>query len=181
MKILKGCLMTIIAFALIFVVGYYFYKSNVISNLESLRKNVEVNWGQYAENINSRNKKIVLENKKSDSLQYYIKSSENTGKGKFSREFEYLEYKINEKIMSEKIKNEFNQILNSNVDAYNQSVRVYNVYRLTFPNSLIARKTKFPKNFEYFDIIKYGIQNQNPKEKRQNVDNWIMYGGKYSE
>ena len=171
--------MTIIAFVAIIVVAYFFYKSNVISNLESSSKNVEAEWKKYSEIINLRNKKLILENIKNDSLEYYLKSSENIEKKKFSREFEYIEYKINEILMSKNIETDFNDKLNSNIETYNQSVREYNVYRVTFPNSLIARKTNYPKNFEYFDIIKYGIENQNPKEKRRKIDNWIKNGGKH--
>ena len=181
MKIFKGCLIIIIAFFLILVVGFYFYKNNVISTLESSSKNVELSWKKYAENTNLRNKKIILKNIKNDSLGYYIKNSSNINKEKFSKEFEYVEYKINELLMSENIENDFNEILNSNLDVYNQSVRRYNYYRATFPNSLIARKTKYPRHFDYFNIIKYGIQNQNPKIKRQKVDNWIENGGEYPE
>ena len=65
--------------------------------------------------------------------------------------------------MFENIETDFNEKLNSNVDVYNQSVREYNVYRVTFPNSLIARKMDYPKSFKYFDIIRYGIENENPK------------------
>ena len=171
--------MTIIAFVLIFMVGYFFYKNSVISNLENSSKNVEDNWKKYSENITLRNKKFILENIKNDSLQYYLKSSENIDKKKFSREFEYIEYKINENLMSENIETDFNEKLNSNVDVYNQSVREYNLYRATFPNFIIARKTKYPKSFDYFDIIKYGIENQNPREKRQKIDYWIKNGGKH--
>ena len=179
MKILKGCLITIIVFVSICTVGYFFYRNSVISNLESSSKNVEENWKKYTENINSRNKKLILETIRNDSLQYYLKASENTEKKEFSREFEYIEYKINENLMSENIETDFNEKLNSNVDVYNQSVREYNVYRVTFPNSLIARKTDYPKSFKYFDIIRYGIENQNPKEKRLKIDNWIKNGGKH--
>ncbi|MTH14271.1 hypothetical protein [Flavobacterium sp. LC2016-01] len=181
MKILKGCLITIIAFILMCIVAYYFYRNNVISNLESSSKNVEENWKKYTENINLRNKELILETINDDSLQHYLKMSKDIKKEEFSRDFEYIEYKINEKLMSENIENEFNEKLNSNVDAYNQSVRAYNVYRVTFPNSLIARKTNYPKKFKYFDIIRYGIENQNPKEKRQKIDHWIKNGGKYPE
>lgn len=181
MKTLKGCLMTIVTFLLIVVVGYYFYKSNVISSLESSSKNVELNWKKYAKNTSLRNEKLILKNIKNDSLQYYIKSSNTINKENFSREFEYAEYKINELLMSENIENDFDEILNSNLDTYNQSVREYNGYRVIFPNSLIARKAKYPKYFDYFDKIKYGIQNQNPKIKRQKIDNWIENGGKYPE
>jgi len=181
MKILKGCLITIIAFVLICTVGYYFYKNSVISNLESSSKNVAENWKKYTENINLRNNKLILETIKNDTLQHYLKISKNIEKREFSREFEYIEYKINENLISDTIETDFSEKLNSNVDVYNQSVREYNVYRLTFPNSLIARKTDYPKSFKYFDIIRYGIENQNPKEKRRKVDNWIKNGGKRPE
>jgi len=163
MKILKGCLTTIIAFVLICAVGYCFYRNNVISNLENSSKNVEENWGKYIENINLRNKKLILETIKNDTLQHYLKLSKDIEKKEFSREFEYIEYKINENLMFENIETDFNEKLNSNVDVYNQSVREYNVYRVTFPNSLIARKMDYPKSFKYFDIIRYGIENENPK------------------
>ena len=181
MKILKGCLITIIAFVLVFIVGYFFYKSNVISNLEKSSKNVEDNWEKYSENINLRNKKLILENIKNDSLQYYLKSSQNIEKKKFSREFEFIEYKINENLNSENVQTDFNAELNSNIETYNQSAREYNFYRMNFPNFLIARETKYQKSFDYFDIIKYGSENQNPKEKRRKKDNWIKNGGKYPE
>ena len=179
MKILKGCLITIIAFVLICTVGYYFYRNSVISNLESSSKNVEENWKKYTENTNLRNKKLILETIKNDTLQHYLKISNDIEKKEFSREFEYIEYKININLMSENIATDFNEKLNSNVDVYNQSVREYNSYRVTFPNSLIARKTNYPKSFKYFDIIRYGIENENPKEKRQKVDNWIKNGGRH--
>lgn len=181
MKILKGCLITIIAFVLICAVGYFFYKNSMISNLESSSKNVKENWEKYTENINLRNKKLILETIKNDTLQHYLKISKNIEKKEFSREFEYIEYKINENLMSQNIETDFNEKLNSAVEVYNQSVREYNIYRGTFPNFLIARKTNYPKSFKYFDIIKYGIENQNPKEKRQKIDNWIKNGGKYPE
>ena len=179
MKILKGCLITIIAFVLICTVGYYFYRNSVISNLESSSKNVEENWKKYTENTNLRNKKLILETIKNDTLQHYLKISNDIEKKEFSREFEYIEYKININLMSENIATDFNEKLNSNVDVYNQSVREYNSYRVTFPNSLIARKTDYPKSFKYSDIIRYGIENENPKEKRQKVDNWIKNGGRH--
>ena len=91
MKILKGCLITIIGFVLICVVGYYFYRNSVISNLESSSKNVEENWKKYIENINLRNEKLILETIKNDTLQHYLKTSKDIEKKEFSREFEYIE------------------------------------------------------------------------------------------
>lgn len=181
MKIFKGCLIVIIVFAIICTVGYCFYRNSVISNLENSSKNVEENWKKYTETINLRNKKLTLERIKNDTLQHYLKISKGIEKKEFSREFEYVEYKINENLMSENIETDFSEILNSNIDVYNQSVREYNVYRVTFPNSLIARKTNYPKSFKYFDIVRYGIENQDPKEKRRKVDNWIKNGEKHPE
>jgi len=80
MKISKGCLITIIAFVLICAVGYYFYRNSVISNLENSSKNVEENWGKYIENINLRNKKLILETIKNDTLQHYLKLSKDIEK-----------------------------------------------------------------------------------------------------
>ncbi|MBG6188448.1 hypothetical protein [Flavobacterium sp. CAN_S2] len=119
MKILKGCLVTVIGFVLICLVCYCFYKDSVISNLESSSKNVEENWKKYTENINLRNEKLILETIKNDTLQYYLKASMDIDKKEFSREFEYIEYKINEKLMSENIETDFNEKLNTNVDVYN--------------------------------------------------------------
>ena len=177
MKILKGCLITIIAFILVCIVFYFFYKRSVISNLESSSKKVEVHWKKYVDNVTSRNKILLQRNIKNDSLLYYLKRSENIEKNEFSKEFEYIEYKINENLMSENIDIDFDEKLNSNIFVYNQYVREYNTYRIKLPNSLIARKTKFPKKFIYFDIIRYGVKNQNPKEKRKKIDHWIKYGG----
>jgi len=83
MKILKGCLITIIAFVLICTVGYYFYRNSVISNLESSSKNVEENWKKYTENINLRTRKLILETIKNDTLQHYLKISNGMKKRNF--------------------------------------------------------------------------------------------------
>ncbi|MCG2611995.1 LemA family protein [Flavobacterium sp. SM15] len=179
MRILKGCLVTILLFIIICLIGFSLYKSSVISHLESSSKNVENNWDKYIGIINQRNKSLFEKNIKSDSLLYFLKSSQKSNKIKFSREFEYFEYKINENLMSQKISNEFSEALNLSISNYNHSVREYNTYRGIFPNFIIAKRAKYPKFFHYFDIIKYGIENQNPIEKRKKVDDWIKNGEEF--
>jgi lipopolysaccharide export LptBFGC system permease protein LptF len=181
MKYLRGCLVIFIGFILIFTVIYFFYKSNVISSLETRSKKVELNWKNYVESIKSRNVKLKKRNIQNDSLIYFINISEKSKSDKFTVEFEFNEYEINQNLMIENSRNEFNDVLNKNIEIYNQSVREYNTYRGIFPNFIIAKKANFPKYFDYFDIIKYGIENQNPKIKRKKVEDWIKNGGDFPE
>ncbi|MNE96721.1 LemA family protein [compost metagenome] len=82
--------------------------------------------------------------------------------------------------MSDSLVSDLNDKINFSLDNYNQTVRVYNVYRITFPNSLIARKTQFSKNFNYFDY-RYGVGNEKKMIKKRKVENWIKNGGPYPE
>ncbi|MBF0694889.1 MAG: LemA family protein [Flavobacterium sp.] len=176
MKIVKGCLIIITAFLVILVVLFFVYRNSVISSLENLSADAKSNWEAYIGTIDIRNQQLLRANIKEDSLRQYLNKSIEISKVEFSRDFEFLEYKINREAMNQNIKLEIEDKLNSSVDLYNQSVRSYNVHRSTFPNSLIARKLNFPKNFKYFDIVRYGVENENPTIKRAKIDHWIKYG-----
>lgn len=179
MKYLKGCLIIFLAFILTLVVIYFLYKNNVISNLETRSKEVEANWKYYAESVKSRNTKLKQRKILNDSLTYFLNISEKSIPNEFNTEFEFIEYKINQNLMIENSGNEFDNKLNQNIEKYNQSVREYNTYRGIFPNFIIAKRSKFPKSFSYFDIIKYGIENQNPKTRRKKIEDWIKNGGDF--
>ncbi len=153
MKFLKGCLITFIIFIGICIIGWFSFKSNVLENLESLSGKVKDNWEKYTENIIERNAEFALQQAKNDSLKYYLKNSNELIKSKeYSKELELNEYKLNRILMVNSLKSNLNEKLNLSLDNYNQAVKEYNVYRVTFPNSLIARKTKFQKfyNFELY-------------------------------
>jgi hypothetical protein len=181
MKYFKGCLMTLIVFFVICIIGYLIFKNHVLSNLESLKVNVEMNWNKYTENLKERNAELSHHSFKNDSIKYYLES-----KGKFislsecSQKLEFNEYKINQLLMSENIESELNKKMNSNLDNYNQTVREFNVYRITFPNFLITRRTKFRDDYKYFDI-RYGVNNEKIMIKKIKVENWIKNGGAYPE
>ncbi len=179
MKYLKGCLIIFFGFVLTFVVIYFLYENSVISDLETRSKEVELNWKDYAESIKNRNAKLKQINILNDSLTYFINISEKSIPNEFNTEFEFTEYKINQNLMIENSGKEFDDKLNQNIKKYNQSVREYNTYRGIFPNFIIAKRAKFPKSFGYFDIIKYGIENQNPKIRRKKIEDWIKNGGDY--
>jgi lipopolysaccharide export LptBFGC system permease protein LptF len=115
MKYLKGCLVIFSGFVLTFVVIYFLYKNNVISNLETRSKEVELNWKNYVESIKSRNAKLKQRNILNDSLTYFINISEKSTSNEFSTEFEFIEYKINQNLMIENNGKEFDYKLNQNV------------------------------------------------------------------
>ena len=181
MKFFKGCLMTIIISFVICVIGYLIFKNHVIANLGSLKSNVELNWNKYVEDIKERNAEFSQQSFKNDSIRYYLEN-----KGKFisltecSIELEFNEYKINQFVMTDGLVSDLNNKLNSNLNNYNQAVREYNVYRVTFPNFLIARKTRFRNHFNYFDI-RYGVNNDKIMIKKKKVENWIKNGGAFPE
>jgi len=181
MKYFKGCLMTLIVLIVICVIGYLIFKNSVISNLGSLKNNVEMNWNKYTDNLKKRNADLSKQGFKNDSIRYYMES-----KGKYislsecSKELEFNEYKINQFIIYDSLERDLNDKMNSNLEIYNQAVREYNVYRTTFPNFLIARKNKFHSDFNYFDI-RYGVNNEKIMIKKKKLENWIKNGGPYPE
>lgn len=177
MKFLKGCLITFIIFTGISIIGWFLFKNNVLENLESLSGKVKDNWGKYSENITERNAEFAREETKSDSLKYYLGNSDELIQSKeYSKELELNEYKLNRILMGDGLKSNLNEKLNLSLDNYNQAVKEYNVYRVTFPNSLIARKTKFPKFYKYFDV-RYGIENEKTMARKKERENWIKNGG----
>ncbi len=82
--------------------------------------------------------------------------------------------------MADSLFSKLNDKINLSLDNYNYTVREYNTYRVTFPNSLVARKTKFPKYFNYFDY-RYGVDNEKKFIKKRKVENWIKNGGPFPE
>ena len=82
--------------------------------------------------------------------------------------------------MSDSLNSTLNEKINLSLDNYNQNVREYNTYRVRFPNSIIARKTDFPKYFNYFDY-RYGVDNESKMIRKKKVENWIINGGTYPE
>lgn len=180
MKFLKGCLATLIIFIGICVIGYLSFKNNVMNNFESLNSNVKQNWTKYVENLKERNAELTLQNFKNDSLKYYWNKAKSISLSECSKELEFNEYKINQFVMSDSLVSNLNDKINFSLDNYNQTARVYNVYRITFPNSIIVRKTQFSKNFNYFDY-RYGVDNEKKMIKKRKVENWIKNGGPYPE
>ncbi|MDD4968557.1 MAG: hypothetical protein PHT07_03915 [Paludibacter sp.] len=181
MKFIKGCLMSLIVLFVICIIGYFIFKNHVIKNLGSLKNNVELNWNKCVENLKERNAELSQYGFKNDSIKYYLES-----KGKIislsecSEELEFNEYKVNQFVMSDGLVSDVNNKLNSNLNNYNQAVREYNLYRVTFPILLIARKTKFHRYYNYFDI-RYGVNNDKIMIKKRKMENWVKNGGTFPE
>ena len=180
MKFLKGCLATLLIFIGVCFIGYLLLKNSVINNLESLNSNVKQSWTNYSENLKERNTELSQQNFKSDSLKFYWNKAKSITLSECSKELEFNEYKINQCVMLDSLNSKLNERINLSLDNYNQSVREYNTYRVRFPNSIIARKTDFPKDFNYFDY-RYGIDNESKMITKKKVGNWIENGGPYPE
>jgi hypothetical protein len=180
MKFLKGCLVTLIVFTGLFLVGYLLFKNSVINNLESLNNNVKHNWIKYTDNLKQRNAEFTVQNFKNDSLKFYWNKAKSISLSECSKELEFNEYKINQFLISDSLNSSLNDKINLSLDNYNITVREYNLYRVTFPNSLVARKTKFPRDFNYFDY-RYGVDNEMKFIEKEKVENWIKNGGPYPE
>ena len=179
MKFLKGCLITLILFIVVCVIGWLFLENSITGNLSSLNQNVEKNWKEYVANLKERDAEFTQQKIKNDSLKYYLESSKRIINSKdYLEELELNEYKFNKIAMSNSLKSNLNEKLNSNLDNYNQAVREYNVYRIRFPNSIIARRMNFRKAYKYFDI-RYGIENEKVMTRKKEVENWIKNGGEY--
>ena len=180
MKFLKGCLITLMIFIGVCVFGYFLFKNNVVDNLEGLRSQVNQEWNKYAESLKERNAELSLQNFKNDSLKYYWNKAKSISLNECTKELEFNEYKINQFAMADSLVSNSDDKVNSSLDKYNQTVREYNLYRIRFPNSLIAKQAGFPKNFKYFDY-KYGVDNQKEMIRKEKVKNWIKNGGQYPE
>ena len=180
MKFLKGCLITLMIFIGISFIGYLLFKNSVINNLESSNSNVKQSWTNYTENLKERNAELSKQNFKNDSLKFYWNKAKSIALTECSKELEFNEYKINQFVMSDSLNSTLNEKINLSLDNYNQNVREYNTYRVRFPNSIIARKTDFPKYFNYFDY-RYGVDNESKMIRKKKVENWIINGGTYPE
>jgi hypothetical protein len=179
MKLLKGCLITLIFFIVVCVIGWLFFENNVSGNLASLNQNVEKNWENYVANLKERNSEFTQQKIEIDSLKFYSESSIRIINSKdYLKELELNEYKFNKIAMSNSFKSNLNDKLNSSLDNYNQAVREYNFYRIRFPNSIIARRMNFRESYKYFDI-RYGVENEKVMARKREVENWIENGGEY--
>ncbi|MBB2145416.1 hypothetical protein GM921_07970 [Pedobacter sp. LMG 31464] len=177
MKYIKGCLITLIIFVGICAAAWFLFRRNTKENLEILSKKVEQNWGKYVENIRERNTELAKQETKSDSLKYYLESSKKFSYStEYSNKIELNEYKLNKILMSDSLKSNLNDKLNLSLDNYDQSVKEYNIYRVTFPNSIIARKSKFRRNYKYF-VVRYGIENEKAMIRKKEMENWVKNGG----
>ena len=180
MKYFKGCLLTLILFIITLVIVYFLFKHNVLNNLEHLNNNAESNWNIYTENLKKRNTELSQQNFKNDSLKYFWNKAKSISTTKCSKELEYNEYKINQFTMSANLISNLNDKINLSLDNYNQAVREYNQYRVRFPNVIIAKKTNFPKDFNFF-VYRYGIDNEKEMIRQKKIDNWIENGGELIE
>lgn len=176
MKFLKGCLITLIIFIGVCMIGWFLYKNSVLNNLESYNNDAKQHWNKYAENLKKRNTELSQQNFKSDSLKYYWNKAKSITVSECSEELEFNEYKISQFVMSDSLVSNVDDEINLNLDNYNQTVRAYNEYRLVFPNSLIARKTQFPKYLKYFDY-RYGVNNENEMIRKKKMKDWVKNGG----
>jgi len=180
MKFIKGCFITLLLFIAIFFGGYFFFKNNVVNNLEVLNNDVNQKWREYTNVLKERNIQLSKQNAQNDSLKYYLEKGKSISLSKCSKELEFNEYKINKFVINDYIHSDLNSKINLKLDAYNQYVRSYNIYRITFPNSLIASKYNFPKKFIYFDI-RYGVDNENTMLKKKKREDWVKNGDPYPE
>lgn len=176
MKFLKSCLITLIIFIGVCVVGFLLLKNRVLNNLESYNNDAKQNWSKYAGNLKTRNLKLIQHNFKSDSLKYYCNEAKSISVSECSEELEFNEYKINQFEMSDSLVSNGDAEINLNLDNYNQTVRAYNEYRHIFPNFLVARKTQFPKYLIYFDY-RYGVDNENAMIRKKRMKDWVKNGG----
>lgn len=179
MKFVKGCLITFILFVVIFITGWFFLENNVSKNLAILNQNVEKNWENYIVSLKERNTEFSQQKIENDSLKCYLENSKRIINSKdYLEELELNEYKFNRIAMSKSLKSNLNEKLNLQLENYNKAVREYNVYRIRFPNYIVARRMNFRKAYEYFDI-RYGFENEKVMTRKKEVKNWIKNGGEY--
>jgi hypothetical protein len=175
MKYIKGCLIALILFIVSLVIIYFLFKNSVVNNLEIYSNNVKQNWSKYVENLKARNVELAQQNFKNDSLNYYWNKAKSISASHCSEELEFNEYKINQFVLSDSLVTNVNDKINLSLDNYNESVRAYNVYAITFPNFFILKKTQFPQNFKYFDY-RYGVDNTEAKNKKGKLPDWMKEG-----
>lgn len=60
------------------------------------------------------------------------------------------------------------------------SEATYNSYRITFPNSLFAKKTQLRKLFKYFEY-NYEVNNEKMMLKKKENKDWVKNGRDFLE
>lgn len=179
MKFLKSCLITLILFSSISFIGWLLFKNSFERQLTKLNQNVEQNWGKYISNLKERTNEFARQKIENDSVKYYLQSSSKIINSKDNiRDLELNEYKLNKIFITKSIKSNLNDKLNLNLENYNKAAKEYNLYRVRFPNSIIARRKNFRHSFKYFEI-RYGIDNEKVMSRKKKTENWVKNGGKY--
>lgn len=177
MKFIKSCLSVLIIIFGICIAVWFIFQQNTKKNLKKLSKNVEQNWGEYVENLRKRNIEFASEETIGDSIKYYLENSKKFISSKeYSNELEFNEYHLNKFLISDSLKSTFNDKLNLSLESYNQAVKEYNVYRITFPNSIFSRKSNFRRNYKYF-VVRYGVDNEKAMVRKKEMENWVKNGG----
>ncbi len=180
MKLLKGSLITFLLLVIFSIFGYSVYENKVLNELQNLNDDVNQKWNSYANLLKERNSYLFKENFQNDSLKYYLKKSRSINATAYSKELEYNEYKVNKFTIIDSALTETNNSLNSSINKYNEAARIYNFYKIRFPNFLIAKKTKFNKRLRYFEI-QYGVSNEEIMIKKKKREGWIKNGGDFPE
>jgi hypothetical protein len=172
MKIIKGCLITLSIFCVVFVLLFWFYKNNTIERFDSLSSEVSIQWEKTAKLIAKKNDQLKLESKISDSLKFYIQEFEMKKNLKFcDSNFIDIEYNINRLALKDSANQNYINELNQNLIKYNSLVRNYNTQKATFPNFILLRKSGLKSHFLYFEN-EYGTENESPKQKRRKTREW---------
>ena len=167
MKYLKCCLISLIIIVGICIIGWLSFENNITGNLADLNRKAEEDWEKYVANLKLRNSEFTQQKIKNDSIEYYLKTSKSIINSKdYITELELNEYKLNKFLLIDSINSNLNDKLNSILDNYNESVRDYHVYRVQFPNSIIAKRMNFRKSHKYFDI-RYGIDNEKAMQRKK--------------
>lgn len=148
----------------------YFVQKGISKNLEISNKEVTDTWKIFDAKLAERDKLFTSKDLPvSDSLYYLINKSRLERKDKVnSLEIQLYEYKLNKYILSKGLRPNVEtsylyEELNKIITEYNTSVKYYNVYSSTFPNSIVAKR-KGMKRAVYFNLA-YGKENQDPVEK----------------
>jgi hypothetical protein len=194
-KLFVGCITVILIFGLLLFILFYTYKTFVIKDLKNRSNEIDKVWVSFLSKENLKNKKIfnlleLYEFENSDSLRLLINKNLNINDAlECNEEFVYQEYLMNKyflitfnpylkrKELLQDNKEKFESILkdieeqNIIVENYDNNVRGYNSYIGTFPNFIIAKSNGFKKK-KYFQI-KFGVENKDPKQVRQETIEWI--------
>ena len=198
-KIFKYLLIFVVVFFILFLSFFYFYKANVINNLEVKKRIVDSKWSELFENSSMRinllitivstakskgivfdSLNIITENNFTRRHLYKYECSLDFAKQEFDLNKEYMKYSAKHKNDSVLKQNEkFNLItqlkindekINLIIDDYNNRALDYNKYISIFPNFFFAKKNGFTKK-KYF-TIKYGIENKDPILKSKELPEW---------